>query len=311
MSILGKLVERMRAPFVGGKKLEQMAFSEALANVSSETDWLCDVDDSPLTMRGLVSEKRTADIVNDISKRLGRVVGPRNLITATSDEGINKLMVVAYNLSAAKLADWEDALLKRFPRSLTEDNVSLDQQNAIALLQAFEFAVKYLNDLAGCMVDAVYADGSLDKHTARKLDELSNLKRMNAFVTIANLILMGPREVGKRLDSVEGIIFNNGELEQIQRGATTQYRIDPLGLASTADQFNPFLAFGYQWNLHLRKKRDMFREEVSAVRLKIMAIEEKQKEETDPALIARYAKQIQYHTNRANVLDSEIEKLER
>lgn len=203
-------------------------------------------------------------------------------------------------------ADWEILFKDSFRRDVFKEAMTYDQIQLLTFLLLLEEADTYIRKFL-YVVARLEVNEPLKPKEKHFYEDAMSQDSMYKLVVVLNALQAGPKEIAKSLSKIKDINYQPGEEDIIAR--LKGKAADPFqaNLIPVIGDIAVFL--GELHNLYVKRKYDMAAEEAQRLSTTVYYLE-RRKDGAGEEELATIQKQIDYYTNRINLLNARIEDIE-
>lgn len=193
-------------------------------------------------------------------------------------------------------------------RQINRDTLDMRQLNFLMYVDSIRFFADYVTTLVD--VAATNEAKSLKRTPIDKQSEIlvTDLPTMLAIIRVCEALSLSIPELTKKLNASEGHLYNEEDYDAMR--ISNPGSIDPFNYADVADKLFFIANIGYALNIRRKRKYDRHVDLLAKTRQTVLLLEEERSGTSDPEVIDRLSKGINYYSNRINKIDEEIARLE-
>ena len=214
------------------------------------------------------------------------------------------------------IADQEDDVFKMiddtFNNKIVKSVMDYQALNVLKYVEALNYFNEYSRNLLQVIVLEEFDKDAqrifttpIDRAAVQWIEEPGSLED---FIKVVNVLTMPVKDFLKGLRALEGITFNPESHASV--AAANGRKLDPHAMGFLPPNMNPIYHVGLAYNNYLVTKNERNKEELAKIQLTVMALKQQQQGDLDEKSAEKIAKQVKYHSNRANKLAAKIEDME-
>lgn len=192
-----------------------------------------------------------------------------------------------------------------FDTNVTSVGMTFTRINVLKIIEVLNFVNQYTRRLLLLTMAAEYGDEEIDDKAFSKEIRFVT-KNAKAYGSCLKVLANSPKTLESKIKNIpEVLAYNPTSTPEEVAKTIGESKVDPVGLNLIPYRYNPIFHIRMGIEVWLDGRRRMKKEEISAIKLRILALKMKS-ENANKADLSKLKKQIQYHEDRVFKLRKDL-----